>query len=197
MVAETRGKPSLIPKRGKPLLIPILTKLKARNLYLVQGLSYRLISQETGLTVPCLEKLACRNGWTKLRKEALRKAEAKQDSCIGGASAEAIEAITSLAGASAIEGLGRVEQSLQDHGPYAAKDFQSWTGGVRNLVSVMRELSTAPAEQKTAGTTLNMFIMRAGDVAATTPVVPRGTEVNVTPVSTQALPVVAAPLQKA
>lgn len=171
--------------------MPVLLKLKVRNLYLIQGLTYKQISADTGLTVECIEKLACRNGWTKLRREAINRAISKQDSHIAELQDETIAAIASASEQHALSGLERVGEVLAEGGQFAARDFQAYTGGVRNLVSVMRDLRT-PLEQKTAGTTLNMFIMRAGDVA---PLAAPAPEVNVTPVSTQALPVVAAPPQ--
>lgn len=167
---------------------PLLVKLKARNLYLVQGLTHKEIASQTGLSLLASQQLASRNGWTELRRKSKERILAKQDAKLEEQSKEALDAIASVSEQHAVRGLERVGEALESYGDFSARDFQSWTGGVKNLVSIMREIRAPQEQAQVKGATLNMFIIRAGDAA-----VPA---VAAAPVEVKAT-VVAPPLQPA
>lgn len=180
MVAEATKKPDRERTRGKFKEIPVLIRLKARNLYLIQGLSHQEIAAQTGLTRQSSEALAHREGWVKVKRERTKRLVEKYDSRVEAAGNEAIDAIADVSTQLSMEGLGRVSEALQDRSQFAARDFQSWTGGVKNLVSIMREIR-APSETTPGNAGLVAFVIRVGDEA---PSAPAKTEVNVTPVVT-------------
>ena len=99
---------------------------------------------------------------------------------------ETVEAIASVSEQHAMRGLERVGQALESKGKFAARDFQSWTGGVRNLVTTARELRRpdGPNIPGAAGSVNIFFVRPQSSEQATPPAEPR----NVTPgaVSTSA-----------
>lgn len=176
MVADATAKPQTTPKslisgkRGgrKPGVeeFPMLTRLKARNLYLIQGVSHETIAKATGLTVRQSETLASREGWAKLRKDRKQRLLASQDAHDATNSNEAIEAIGALSEQLAVRGLERVGESVERKGKFAARDFQSWSGGVRNLVGVIRDIRRPTADFVSDRAHVNLFFFGAPNVAS-------------------------------
>lgn len=169
MVAETTKEPPQHRSKGGRKKgdsgFPLLTKLKARNLYLVQGATHEVIAKETGMTIRQSESLAARQGWTKARKAKERSLVATQDARAEGQISEALDAIASVSEQHAVQGLNRVAKALESKGKFAARDFQSWTGGVRNLVQtakMCRETGDG-ANGVAGGANLNVFILRVGE----------------------------------
>lgn len=161
---------------------PLLVRLKARNLYLMQGMSHEVIAKATGLTVRQSETLASREGWAKLRKGRKLRLLASQDARASAQITEALEAIADVSEQHAVQGLDRVGQALESKGKFAARDFQSWTGGVRNLVQTAKICREVGAGDGSAGAQINVFVgafPRAGDAAREAKQV---TEVSATPV---------------
>ncbi len=172
---------------------PLLLRLKARNLYLVQGLGHKEIGAQIGISEHASQQLAFREGWTELRKKSKRDLLSKQDARMAAAQSEALDAIASVSEQHAIKGLERVGEALEARGEFAARDFQSFTSGVKNLVSIMREIRTPDAQQTPGSSQLNVFVMRVGDVV-------KPTERNVTPntqssVASASTPVLVADVQ--
>ncbi len=168
MVAATLNNPvkaSTKPKPPRNTPIPLLSRLKARNLYLIQGLPYKAISAETGLLVPAIQQLAHREGWVALRRAAKQRLLSKQDADIAEHQSEAMEAIASLSEQHVIKSMERIGQSLERTDQFAARDFQSFTGGARNLVSIMKEIRQ-PEQQSVDGSRgLSVFVVRVGEAA--------------------------------
>lgn len=165
MVAAAE-KPLVAQKPSKPTrkgAIPLLTRMLARNLYLTQGLPYKAISAETGLPVPTLEQLSHREGWVDLRRQAkarlLKNAEARTQAL----EAEMLESVVGLAGQHALQGLNRTGEALERTDRDAARDFQSYTSGVKNLVSIMRDIRQPQSDGASEGARLNVFVLRVGD----------------------------------
>lgn len=182
MVASTQK--ALSPQHGKRgQEIPVYTRAKARNLYFQQCLPYKLIAQATGLTVPCLQQLAHREGWTALRRE--KKQRMMVESAARGEVMieEVNKAIADRSEQYALRTLDRVEGALERDDEFAARDAQSYTGALRNLVNVARDIRRPAGEQQQTGNTLNMFVLRVG--AEATPAQPKleqqVTEVAATP----------------
>lgn len=151
--------------KGKFTPVPLLVRLKARNLYLVQGLGHKEIASQTGLTEEGSQQLASREGWVALRRERKKHLLAAQDARLEAAHSEVLDAIADVSAQHAVQGLDRVGKALESKGKFAARDFQSWTGGVKNLVSIMREIKAPQNDSPGSGATLNMFILRVGDQA--------------------------------
>jgi hypothetical protein len=169
---------------GKWKQLPLLVRLKARNLYLVQGLGHSEIAQACGITQQASYKLVSREGWAALRKGQKRDLLAKQDARMHETQSEALDAIADVSSQHALQGLDRVGEALSDSGEFAARNFQSWTGGVKNLVSIMRDIR-APQSEAPEGARLNVFVLRVGDQVQAKPVQTAlqadQTEINVTP----------------
>lgn len=186
MVAEA-SKPALSIRR-KQERIPILTRIKVRNLYLNQDLPYRDIAHQCGLTEQQVGKVVIAEGLSGLRRKR------KQD-LISKSDARAHEQITEVAEAIASEGdeitlgaLAKAKECVANGGKDAPKDFQAWTGGIRNLVTVARACRGLDSAQQQAaqGGNVSVFVLRCGDLEAKQPKAQR----NITPDTTQhALPI--------
>lgn len=154
------------PRRtGRGFAIPLHTRIHAHNLYLSKGLPYREISKETGLTVEQLERLAVREGWTKKRKAQKARLERQVNERTQALENEILESVVNLSGQHALRGLEKTGDALERTDRDAARDFQSYTSGVKNLVSIMRDIRAPQNEGPSSGATLNMFILRVGDQA--------------------------------
>ncbi len=69
---------------------------------------------------------------------------------------EVLDHAVSLAGQHVLRGLERTGEALERNDEFAAKDFQSYTAGVKNLVGVIRDVR-APAKDQ-GGSTVNVFV---------------------------------------
>ena len=161
MVAEAQ-KPLKRRLGQRGMEIPVYTRAKARNMYLQQCLPYAAISEATGLSVTSLMQLACREGWTELKRQQKKRLLQKADERGEAMQNEVAESIASRSEQYALRTLDRVGGSLERDDPLAARDAQSYTGALKNLVSVVRDIR-APQQQQQQGSTLNMFILRVGD----------------------------------
>lgn len=161
MVAAAENKPA------KAARIPIGTKLKARNLYLIHGLPHAEIAAQTGLSLQSIRNLAFNEGWTKAkakRTEAMiRRADARMEAKVE----EINEAIASECEEIALNGLKRAKEESESRGEFAARNFQSWTGGVSNLVKVQRLTRGLDGEQQQGATnvSLSLFCVQASPAA--------------------------------
>ncbi len=141
--------------------IPLLTKLKVRNLYLNQDLLQPEIATITGLSYTAVRNLIAREEWGKLKAAKRAALERNADARIAAQVAESAEAIASECEEIALGGLDRTRESLADTGKDAAKNFQAFSGGVKNLVTVMRELRSVP-EENNHSLSVNILIARCG-----------------------------------
>lgn len=127
-------------KRSPAAPIPLSVRLKAKNLYLYRDATHQQIAKETGLTVGASEMLAHREGWVKLKRDRQKELESKSDTRAEKADLVIVEAIGSQAEEIALSGLERARDAVKRKGKDAAKNFQSWTGGIRNLVSAIKTI---------------------------------------------------------
>lgn len=151
--------PSL-PKRkgGGGARIPLLKKLQARNLYLVQGYGYKEIEHKTGIPHRSLVCLASRDGWTKERQRRHALLVKSADARIEQTSNEVIEAIASESEEIALSALGNARETLQRSDVNAARDFQAYTGGIRNLATTAKALREVQSQAPSAGISMNFFM---------------------------------------
>lgn len=157
MVAQAANAKKPAPK----LTIPLLTKLKVRNLYLSQGLGPQAIAKITGLTEKQAGNIIVREGLAKLRASAKSAIEARSDARTQEQVSEVIEAIARESEEIALSGIARAREATESRSEFAAKDFQSWTGGVRNLVNIARQARGLDSERSAGqGATLNVFVGR-------------------------------------
>lgn len=172
-----------VPKKegfGPGERIPVLTKRKARNLYLFEDASHERIAAECGLTLGSARTLVSREGWTKERRERMRSLVKKQDARMSGIDSEMIEAIASHSEQYALRALQKTGEALERTDPAAAKDAQAYSSTVKNLATVAKAMrETGPANPgEGASLTLNMFFAGAaskGDVKQVT-------EISATPI---------------
>lgn len=162
MVAEYPAPVVADKKRTLSSRIDILTRSKARNLYFFQEASHERISKETGLTVMAVGQLISREGWAKEKRQRIARLAKAHDTRVAGLDSEIIETIATRAEQHALEGLDRVAEALQRSDRDAAKDFQAYTSGVKNLATTakaMREPIGAVTE--TGGNSFNLFFVGA------------------------------------
>lgn len=120
--------------------IPILTKLRARNLYLYESLPYKGISELTGLPIRVLEQLAFRERWVSIKRANKERLTKAADARQGAMHEEIVETIAGMSEQHAIRGLQRAGEALEREDKEAARDFQSYSGGVKNFVAVARAI---------------------------------------------------------
>ena len=160
---ETCAKPEKKPG-SKPLPLPLGIKLKARNLYLVQSLPYAEIAHQTGLSVQSLSSLAHREGWTKQRRARAAQITNRADARANRELDSINDAIASECEEIALQGLTRAKEESVSKGKFAARNFQSWTGGVSNLVKVQRAARGLDSRETGAqgnGNSLQLFFLNA------------------------------------
>ncbi len=154
--------------KGKPgrrsSEIPVFVRLKARNLYVAQGLSHPAIAEQTGLRVVTVRRLASREGWTGLRKRQKAQLLASADANAQAMQSDVLDAIASVSEQHAMRSLDRVGEALERTDKEAARDAQSYSGCLRNLVNVSREIRR-PEIAAIEGAHLNVFVLRVGDQA--------------------------------
>ena len=123
---------------ASPRKIPLGTVLKVRNLYLIHGLSNVDIASQVGLEVKAVGQLVFRKGWTKIRQKKVAEITQRADARMEREVDEINDAIASECEEIALQGLGRAKQAAESQDEFAARNFQSWSGGVSNLVKVQR-----------------------------------------------------------
>ena len=141
--------------------IPLLAKRKARNLYLFEDATHERIAQECGLTVWSAKKLVSREGWVAERRARASLLVQKQDARMSRIDDEIIDAIASTSEQHALQALQKVGQTLERTDKDAAKDFQAYTAGVKNLASTARLLRepAGSAAVQSAPTNFNLFFV--------------------------------------
>lgn len=148
---------------------PIELALKVKNLYLYQERGHADIAAQCGLTVKQVSNLIYREGWSKLKEERRRKIEESHDERATQSQLAVVEAIASQAEEIALSGLNRAREAVGQSGPDAAKNFQSWTGGIKNLVGAMKLVRGGSAAGMESGPTMNLFFMAPGKAGPADP----------------------------
>lgn len=143
-----------------------MTELKCRNLYLLQALSYSEIASQTGLTSWQVNGLVQRRGWVRERQRREARVRESADArtretldTVQSALAEQCEEI-------AFAGLTRAREATESSSEMAAKDFQSWAGGIRALSQVARTARGLDGEQASSATQVNVYLAQGERVLA-------------------------------
>ena len=166
MVADA-AKPK-VKVRAKQVSLDILTRTKLRNLYLVRGLTYNEIAKEIGVNTSVVTGFIARSKLREVKREYLAKSALAHDTRARANLTEISEAIAAQSEELALSGLERAGKAVISRDPTAAKDFQSWTGGVRNLAQVAR-LARADAPIEASGSiSISLFNVR-GEAPVTEP----------------------------
>jgi hypothetical protein len=152
---------AVVPK-AKQARLDVATRLKVRNLYLVQNLSYNEIAAQTGLSYNTVNSFVRRTRLADARKQIEAQSLKRHDARTHAFVDATAEAIAAQSEEIALGGLNRARDSVVSGSEYAAKDFQAWTGGVRNLVQVSR---IARGEDNSNGSgstslTVNAYVVR-------------------------------------
>lgn len=187
MPTETAEAPAIeIPRKENPQSnerTPILTKRKARNLYLFEDATHERIASETGLTVFAVSKLISREGWVKERREREARIVKKQDARMSGIDDEIIEAIASTSEQHTMRALQRTGEALERTDRDAARDSQSYSATAKNLVGIAKILRDPVST--TEAVNFNLFFMGAPSAGPAEPQAQQAEPKNVTPKDTQ------------
>ena len=162
-----------VEKRGsRAKVIPIGARLKARNLYINQGLPSSQVAAVTGLSADQVSQLACREGWTKIRRINEAKLSAKIDAHTDAKIDEVSQAIASECDELALNSLNCVRSALESPGENAARDAQAFSGTLKNLVTVARTVRGLDTAQAAAPSVNIAFFMGQLQPAEPTNVTP-------------------------
>lgn len=160
MVAEAEPRVSSSsrnPKgRGNAPAIDLLTRSKARNLYVVRQLPAQEVARECGITANQLYSLACREGWTKtriqIREKELEASRKREEADIS----ELVEAVAVKSQVLALGTLDGAIEELKNPGEFQAKNLQALSVAAKNFVGLYRQAKNLDAEAKGEGSTINV-----------------------------------------
>lgn len=173
MVAAATGEATTRRPQGRLSEIPLLIKIKARNLYLIEGLSWPEIGERCGWDAGALAGCASREKWTEEKKRRKLLLLQKADARMTETANEVVDAIAAQAEEHALSALRNVGEALARTDRDAAKDSQAYSATVKNLASTAR-LLREPLRGTTddsAPRSTNIFFM-----AASVPSVPQKSE---------------------
>ena len=165
MVADTTQTPGA-KKRRSPTVMDIGTKVRIRNLYLVQCLPYAEIARRVDCPLSTVTRFIERQKLPAIRKENEAKAAARHDAQVRESVDEISEAIASQSEEIALSGLERAREATEDRGEFAAKDFQSWSGGVSNLVKTARAIRGMDRPGATESINVSLYLCRGETLEA-------------------------------
>ncbi len=179
MVAEatppttSRKKPT---GRGHAPNIDLLTRSKARNLYVVRQLPAQEVANQTGLTQRQVWSLATREHWGKTRLQLKEKEKAaslaREEADIG----ELVEAVAIKSKVLSLGSLDAAIEELDGKGEDYAKNLQMLSVASKNFVGLYRQAKSLDAQSAGEGASqINVMFVGA---------LPRSAErstVNVTP----------------
>jgi len=191
MVAIAPKEPVTRRKKGPGpnYTIPLPVRLRAKNLYVVQGLTPAVIAKQVKLSPEQVQRLVSREKWAPEKRRAAEKSEELALAHTREQLNEVIAAVGDLSEDASIAGLQRAVECTTKKSKFAAKDYASWANGARALVSIARQArgledkSFGPSNG--AANTINLFVGRFGPAVDETPMK------NVTPA--KALDVAASP----
>ncbi len=156
MVAEAPIKRK-VGQRGPE--IPVMTKLKARTLYLNECLPAKVIAERCGLRPEQIDRMASKEGWTTVRKSQKERIIQKQDAQGDSLLKEAIESIRTESIELCKPALNSVRDGFETGGLNGAKQAQAASAALRNLASSFRALSESDGSENQPSHTLNMFFV--------------------------------------
>lgn len=162
MVAPASSTPPAPTKApARKVLLNVMHKAQIRNFYLVLGLTHEEIAARTGLTRQIVSNYISRAKMPAIKRGNEAKINQRADARVNAQLDEISEAIASQSEEIALGGLTRAREEIESRDEFASKNFQSWTGGVRNLAQVaklVRGQSDGPAA---GNVSLSVFLVRA------------------------------------
>lgn len=160
MVAEKSGSPGK-PPIARKVVLNVMHKAQIRNFYLVLGLTYEEIAKRTGLTSGIVGNYISRAKLPAVKRENEKRINERQDARTEAQLDEISEAIASQSEEIALGGLTRAREEIESRDEFASKNFQSWTGGVRNLAQVAKLIRGQSDGQPAGAVNLAVFLVRA------------------------------------
>jgi hypothetical protein len=155
----------MVAERQPALPIPIATRTKARNLYLLQQLPAQEIADACGLRRQQVYDLASNEGWTKKRKQMLLRATESSDARADRMTQEVQEALACDTEELSFGTVDKCKKTLLRDDRDAARDLQAYSQSLKNFVGVARQ-TRGLDNAKDAGNTTNVLFVscpRAGD----------------------------------
>ena len=152
--------------------IPIGVRLRAQNLYINRGFTPKQISEVVGLTSQQIASLAVRGGWTKTRNDRTRSITQRVESRTQAGVDAVAETIGAECDEYALGSLKRIGESLERTDPNAARDFQAYSVGLKNVVAVARTVRGLDTAQAAAPSVNIAFFMGQLQPAEPTNVTP-------------------------
>ncbi len=189
MVAETATDATQKPlaKRGRPPIhrVSLIQRSKARTLYIVEQLSYREISEQTGIPPRVLQNMAYRENWTNAKKSTLKSVEEKSLARIKEQVDEVVSAVALQTEELSLGTLAKARVTLDREDVNAARDLQAYSQAAKNFVGIARQARGLDSELRTdrnGQTLVFVKLERVGDASTPKRLPEPATEVNVTPV---------------
>jgi hypothetical protein len=146
--------------------IPLATRIKARNLYVLQQLQAEEVAKQVGLRRDQVYSLADREGWTKARSEIKRKAIEAADARIAADTSELVEAVAMESAELTLSTFAAAKAELAaGPGEFTAKNVQAYSQATKNYVGLYRQAKSLDVAAQQGSTVNVMFVScpRAGD----------------------------------
>lgn len=140
------------------ITIPLRTKIKARNLYVSQGLGAEETAKACDLTRKQVYALADREGWTKLRREIFRKATESADARNMREIDALVDEVAQDTAELSLGTLNVAKEELYGNSEDKAKNLQAYSVAAKNFVGLWRQAKNLDVQQQGAGETNVLFI---------------------------------------
>lgn len=140
-----------------------MVRLKARTLYLNEMLPAKVIAERTGLKPAQIDRMACKEGWTALRREQKARIIKKQDAQGDSLLKEAIEAIRNESIELCKPALDSVRDGFDAGGLNGAKQAQAASAALKNLATSFRSLSETEGTDQPQSIAFNLFFTGRAD----------------------------------
>lgn len=156
--AEAANRPK---NRASNKQISLVTRAKARNLYVIQMLPAREVAAECGLTDMQVYKLAQHHKWAALRRERLAKLSEPLQAREREQAEEVAIAAASLSDQGLLGSLMRANEAAESRAEFASKDCQSFASAARSLMQIGRTLRGLDSDRgaKGSGDTTNLIFV--------------------------------------
>ena len=162
--------------------IPLATRIKARNLYVLQQVGAPEVAKATGLKPDQVYSLASREGWTKIRKQIKADTLEAQDARALADRDELVEATAMEAAELTLGTFDAAKKALAAGGEFAAKDVQAYSQATKNYVGLYRQAKSLDANRENTLGVNVLFIACARAGMNETAALPAKAEpINVTP----------------
>lgn len=139
MVAEAEA-PTRSRQSSANQPISLMTRAKARNLYVIQMLPAREVAEQCGLTQMQVYKLAQYHKWGAVRRDKLASFSAPTTAREKEQLEEIAQAAASLSDEGLLGSIIRANEATQSRSEFAAKDCQAFASAARSLMQVGRTL---------------------------------------------------------